>query len=146
VTAASTQSKGTEVLIPRGKICDKQIVDVATTVFVYGTLKRGCRNHRRLESAPFLGEAWTQPLYLLLDCGSYPGLVLAGSGHQGQAIYGELYRVEDRLLADLDVFEDAPGEFIRAAIELESGLSAQAYFYRRETVHRALYGAVWVDR
>jgi gamma-glutamylcyclotransferase (GGCT)/AIG2-like uncharacterized protein YtfP len=63
----------------------------------------------------------------------------------GQAIYGELYRVDEQFLAVLDAFEDAPREYTRAAIELQSDATAQAYFYRGETGHLRLCGAVWVE-
>ncbi|HEY1648622.1 MAG TPA: gamma-glutamylcyclotransferase family protein [Terracidiphilus sp.] len=118
----------------------------ATTVFVYGTLKRGCRNHRVLQSAVFLGEACTEPVYLMVDCGSYPGLVRAGDARRGQAIYGELYRVDEELLAALDAFEDAPREFVRDSVRLRDGVCAEAYFYRGETAHLALCGAVWREK
>jgi gamma-glutamylcyclotransferase (GGCT)/AIG2-like uncharacterized protein YtfP len=118
----------------------------ATTVFVYGTLKHGCRNHRVLESAVFLGEAWTRPLYRMVSCGSYPGLVHAESLKQGQAIYGELYRVDPLLLAARDALEDVPHEYIRDAIELQDGVIAQAYFYRGETANLSLCGAVWEEQ
>ena len=41
-------------------------------VFVYGTLKRGERNHYFLASAEYLGPAFTEPLYRMIDCGPYP--------------------------------------------------------------------------
>ena len=118
----------------------------ATTVFVYGTLKRGCRNHHVLQPAIFLREAWTKPDYLLYNCGSYPALVRADGKRAGRAIHGELYRVDAQLLAVLDALEDAPREYIRAAIALQDGSSAQAYFYCWETAHLPLCGAVWEEK
>ncbi len=118
-------------------------MDASVDLFVYGTLKRGCRNHRVLHPAVFLREAWTKPLYLMVDCGSYPGLVRTEAG---RAICGELYRVDAQLLAALDAFEDVPHEFIRATIELQNGLTAQAYFYDGEAAHLPLCGAVWEER
>ena len=117
-----------------------------TTVFVYGTLKRGCRNHHVLRSAEFLGEAWTQPLYRMVNCGSYPGLVRVGCAHEGHATQGELYRVDAPLLAVLDAFEDVPREYIRASIELQNGAAAQSYFYCGDTAHLPLCGAVWAEK
>jgi gamma-glutamylaminecyclotransferase len=121
-------------------------MDGATTVFVYGTLKRGCRNHHVLRPARFLGEARTEPLYRMVNCGSYPGLVHADGAQQRQAICGELYRVDAALLAVLDAFEDAPREFIRASIALQDGADAEAYFYRGATAHLPLCGPVWEER
>jgi gamma-glutamylaminecyclotransferase len=111
-----------------------------TTIFVYGTLKRGCRNHSAIQSGAFLGEARTEPGYGLVDCGSYPGLVRA-EGCAGVA--GELYLVDEELLAALDRFENAPNEFERAAIRLSDGREAQAYFYRGETACLPACGPVW---
>jgi gamma-glutamylaminecyclotransferase len=117
------------------------------TIFVYGTLKRGCRNHRFLQSAEFLGEAWTEPGYRMVDCGSYPntypGLVRAESG---EPVCGELYCVDAKLLAALDRFEDAPNEYQRTTIRLSDGREAQAYLYRGHTAHLPACGAVWKDR
>jgi gamma-glutamylcyclotransferase (GGCT)/AIG2-like uncharacterized protein YtfP len=115
------------------------------TIFVYGTLKRGCRNHRVMESAEFLREAWTKPEYRMVDCGSYPGLVRAETD-SGEALYGELYFVSAKLLAELDRFEDAPNEFERAVIRLRDGQEAQAYFYRGPAEHLPACGPVWRDR
>lgn len=121
-------------------------MDGATTVFVYGTLKRGCRNHRLLQSAVFLGEAQTRPLYRMVSCGSYPGLVHAEPLQPGQAIHGELYRVDAPLLVALDTFEDAPHEYSRDGIELEGGVTAQAYFYRGQSANLPPCGAVWEEQ
>jgi gamma-glutamylaminecyclotransferase len=120
-------------------------MDDATTVFVYGTLKCGCRNHHVLRSALFLGEARTKPVYRMVDCGSYPGLVQADGAREGHAICGELYGVDAALLAVLDAFEDAPREFIRASIALQDGRDAEAYFYQGETAHLPFCGAVWAE-
>jgi len=109
-------------------------------LFVYGTLKRGCRNHSRLRAAAFLGEAWTAPGYTLVDCGSYPGLVRA-EGSEG--VCGELYQFDTSLLAALDAFEDAPGEYLRVSIQLKDGGEAQTYLYREEAGHLNVYGPEW---
>jgi gamma-glutamylaminecyclotransferase len=81
-----------------------------TTVFVYGTLKRGCRNHSAMRGAEFFREAETEPAYLLVNCGAYPGLIHAKAGNTGLSIRGELYRVDQARLAELDRFEDVPNE------------------------------------
>ncbi|HEY1767232.1 MAG TPA: gamma-glutamylcyclotransferase family protein, partial [Terracidiphilus sp.] len=67
-------------------------------------------------------------------------------GRPGQAIQGELYRVDEKLLELLDAFEDAPREFVRDSVRLQDGLRAEAYFYCGETDHLPLCGAVWKDR
>jgi len=119
-------------------------MECAATLFVYGTLKRGCRNWSVLKAAVYLGEARTEPAYRMYNCGAYPGLVEADGG-EGQAIHGELYRVDERLLAELDGFEDAPNEYVRGPVALEGGATAQTYFYRLGTAHLRLCGAVWSE-
>src|SRR5215471_201591 len=60
-----------------------------TIVFVYGTLKRGERNHRLLADQEFLGAAVTVPRYRVFDLGPYPGLVRDDA--TGLAVRAELF-------------------------------------------------------
>jgi gamma-glutamylcyclotransferase (GGCT)/AIG2-like uncharacterized protein YtfP len=113
------------------------------TLFVYGTLKRGCRNHGAMRGAEFAGEAATEPAYLLVNCGSYPGLVRAGKGQAGMAIRGELYRMDEAQLAELDRFEDEGVEYVRGPIRLADGSEAQAYFYALPVAGLELFGEEW---
>jgi gamma-glutamylcyclotransferase (GGCT)/AIG2-like uncharacterized protein YtfP len=100
-----------------------------TTLFVYGTLKRGLPQSRLLAGQEYLGEAQTLPRYRLFHNGSYPCLV--EDRHQGVAVYGELWRVDDATLARLDEYENVPSAFLRAEIEI-AGQSPpiSAYFYQ----------------
>ena len=83
-------------------------------VFVYGTLKRGFRNHRFLEKASFVGEAYTVMHYRMLD-GSFP--VLRESGPDRMPISGEVYDVDARTLIKLDDLESvATGMYDRIEI------------------------------
>jgi gamma-glutamylcyclotransferase (GGCT)/AIG2-like uncharacterized protein YtfP len=116
-----------------------------TTLFVYGTLKRGCCNHSVMRGAEFVGEAATEPAYLLVNCGSYPGLVRAQKGQAGIAIQGELYRVDGSLLAILDRFEDVPCEYVRETIDLADGAQAQTYIYRRDVSGLKDCGLAWTE-
>ncbi|TLF45980.1 gamma-glutamylcyclotransferase [Halomonas urmiana] len=70
-------------------------------VAVYGTLKRGLRNHHWLDGADFLGgdRLTSATLY---DLGPYPAAKLEPS----QGIEVEVFRVDARLLAGLDRLED----------------------------------------
>jgi gamma-glutamylcyclotransferase (GGCT)/AIG2-like uncharacterized protein YtfP len=115
------------------------------TLFVYGTLKRGCRNHGAMRGAEFAGEASTEPGYLMVNCGSYPGLVRARDEQAGMAICGELYRVDDDLLAALDRLEGVPQEYVRATIRLADGCEAQTYFYALPVAGLEVCGAEWVE-
>ena len=68
-------------------------------VFVYGTLKRGFRNHRFLQNAVFAGKAHTLEKYRMLD-GRFP--VLLETGHDLKPISGEAYDVDGDTLNKLD--------------------------------------------
>ena len=92
-------------------------------LFVYGSLKRGCRNHAHMRGAIYRGEAITAPGYLLYLVGHYPALVVAGEG----TVKGELYEVTDEHLERLDVFEGHPDSYRRVSIVLADGLSVMAY-------------------
>jgi gamma-glutamylcyclotransferase (GGCT)/AIG2-like uncharacterized protein YtfP len=74
------------------------------TLFVYGTLKRGCCNHGLLAGQQFLGEGRTPPHYRLYDCGPYPGMVL--DQQRGVPVRGEIWQVDEEVFARLDEFED----------------------------------------
>lgn len=70
-------------------------------VAVYGTLKRGLRNHHWLEGADFLGSD-RLTLATLYDLGPFPG----AKPEPSHGVEVEVFRVNARLLADLDRLED----------------------------------------
>lgn len=115
------------------------------TLFVYGTLKRGCRNHGVMRRAQFLGEAAIEAEYLLVNCGSYPGLVRAANGQARCSIRGELYRVDEKLLAELDRFEGVPREYVRELIRLADGSVAETYIYVLPVEGLAILGREWSE-
>src|SRR5688572_19180393 len=84
-------------------------------LFVYGSLKRGFRHHDLLLGARFHGETVTAAGYQLVLLGEYPALADGGDG----TVTGELYSVENELLARLDAFEGA--EYERREVRLVSG-------------------------
>ncbi len=106
-------------------------------IFVYGTLKRGHRNHNLLHTAEYLGRAASLGDSFSMYCnGSYP--VLVRNGFRDQAVYGELYLVDDETLKALDWLEGvAHGLYKRESISLSVEDSyetiAEAYFYCHET-------------
>ncbi|SFU74499.1 gamma-glutamylcyclotransferase family protein [Halomonas korlensis] len=69
-------------------------------VVVYGTLKRGLRNHHWLQGAEFLGSdrLTTATLY---DLGPYPG----AKPEPSRGVEVEVFRVNARLLTNLDRLE-----------------------------------------
>lgn len=91
-----------------------------TTLFVYGSLKRGFSNQQWLEGQTFVGTAATAALYRMFDYGGFPALVLAAPlGVPGVCIRGELWEVEPVTLDRLDVLEGVPhGLYARAEIRL----------------------------
>jgi gamma-glutamylaminecyclotransferase len=95
----------------------------ARTLFVYGTLLSGEREHARLSGAERIGEARTEPIFQLVDLGPYPAMVLGGT----TAVAGELYRVDASTLRELDVFEEVPVLFQRLRVRLDSGELADTY-------------------
>jgi gamma-glutamylcyclotransferase (GGCT)/AIG2-like uncharacterized protein YtfP len=75
-------------------------------VFVYGTLKAGERNHHLLENATCLSkDAWIYGR--LFDTGhGYPCICVDAT----TKVYGELYKVSDEQLKQLDILEGYLGE------------------------------------
>ena len=116
-----------------------------TTLFVYGTLKRGGSNHHYLAGQQYLGAAHTVPGFNLYSLGTYPGLVTDPAATCGVA--GELWSVDDACLARLDVLEGlAEGLYRRAAIRLSHPVSPPAvetYYYLRDVTGRPAIGSAW---
>ena len=96
-------------------------------LFVYGTLRRGCRNHHLLRSAEFVGKAHTKKRFALYST-NIPYVIkwMAVS-----PIIGEVYRVDAFLLAALDVHEGHPYWYRRerVAVVLDDGEELQAWLY-----------------
>jgi gamma-glutamylcyclotransferase (GGCT)/AIG2-like uncharacterized protein YtfP len=113
-------------------------------VFVYGTLKRGCGNHRYLEGQAFVGTARTAPGFALFDVGGYPGMVRAPGG---ASVSGEVWSVDEDCLARLDELEGTDeGLYRRETVPLEGppGESeAQAYVYLKSTEGLVALGDSW---
>lgn len=87
-------------------------------IFVYGTLRKGECNHHLLESSDCLGLFETEPNYQLYEHDDYPGL-----SHGSNRILGELYRIDDAILSQLDVLEDVSVDFHRELIETPYGMA-----------------------
>jgi gamma-glutamylcyclotransferase (GGCT)/AIG2-like uncharacterized protein YtfP len=110
-------------------------------LFVYGTLRRDAANHHELRDARFVGLARTAPRYELVDMGGYPALLEGGD----RVVHGELYEIDDALLASLDAFEEVPDLYERkdVALDLDSknpstrSATVQAYVMTRQRADRA---------
>ena len=116
-----------------------------TTLFVYGTLKRGGSNHGHLAGQIFLGEARTGPGFTLFSLGAYPGMVAAPTDRTG--VTGELWSVDATCLARLDELEGtAEGLYRRGPITLATPADpapVETYFYLRPLAGRPPIGATW---
>ncbi len=113
-------------------------------IFVYGTLKRGLNNSFYLSGQRFIAEAKTQPVYRMVDCGGYPGMYLVKEN--GVSVEGEIWEVDEKCLAQLDLLEDViGGEYERVVIALASHGEAevQGYLYLRETSLLPDVGSNW---
>jgi len=105
-------------------------------LFVYGTLQRGCDNHRLLEgSSEFCGTACTViPYPLVVEGLPY----LLNQPNRGKCVRGELYSVENfETWKRLDRLEGHPTHYRRGYIEVccptlnddLTVVTAQTYFY-----------------
>jgi len=92
------------------------------TIFVYGTLMKGMRNHVYLEKAQFIGEASTKPEYELFTNGSIPAM-RAGK----ESVKGELYEADDATLKNLDVLEEVDSKLYEKREIDVGGKKATAY-------------------
>jgi gamma-glutamylaminecyclotransferase len=111
-------------------------------LFVYGTLKRGGRNHRLLADQRFVREVETAPAYRVYDLGPYPGLVRDEAN--GLAVRGELWDVSGCALEELDDFEGVPGLFDRRPVEIDdTDEPVMAYFWARAVPADAPSGDGW---
>ena len=88
-------------------------------VFVYGTLKRGFANHRLLEKAHFLGEAYL-PRTKMINLGAYPAVIAGGT----KEVMGEMYQVDDETLIRLDRLEGHPSFYERRQVKVFSIMPA----------------------
>ncbi len=117
-----------------------------STIFVYGTLKRGGSNHAFLARQRFLGTARTTPGFTLYSLGDYPGMVRAPGDIHG--VTGELWAVDDACLAELDRLEGLDeGLYERIDVILTPNPlapSAQTYLYSRPHHGLAPVGDTWL--
>ncbi len=97
-----------------------------TTIFVYGTLLKGQRNHKYyLSKSEFCGEA-TISGYEMYDCGYYPAIV-PGTG----TVSGEVYRVTDDELSNINRLEREGDLYIKTLVPIimHSGKKLEGWVY-----------------
>lgn len=93
-------------------------------VFVYGTLKRGQPNNHRMfdlsnGKAELLASARTTQKYPLIIATKYNIPFMLNIPGQGHRVRGEIYKVDDKMLAFLDDFESCPHMYQRSLVKLE---------------------------
>lgn len=84
-------------------------------VFFYGTLKRGYGNHRRMfgdstnnPNIKFIGNAKTMPEFGIVYANMLPYLI-----KDKLEVHGEVFRVSDSMLEQLDYLEGHPNHYVR---------------------------------
>jgi gamma-glutamylaminecyclotransferase len=107
---------------------------------VYGTLKRGFPNHRILADSEFLGRDWTDPEFIMVDLGAFPGVIPAGC----DAISVEVYRVDRETELKLDRLEGYPGFYQKIVVDTKFG-SAWMYILDGEMFSHLprIHGGYW---
>ena len=76
------------------------------SIFIYGTLKRGYPNHDKyLKDQNYLGEYRTVECYPLVIANKWFAPVLIHEPGEGNQIIGELYRINNNKLHELDRLE-----------------------------------------
>jgi len=104
------------------------LVPKTITLFVYGTLKRGGRLNSRLDDAEFMAEAKTSEKYIMYANDAFP-FVVKGKGPT--VIHGEVYKIDEYLLAKADAVESHPRLYKReeAEVTLNDGTRVKAWIY-----------------
>ncbi|CAH0551997.1 unnamed protein product [Brassicogethes aeneus] len=93
-------------------------------VFVYGTLKTGEPNHNWFTKDEegyhkFLFKAKTVAKLPLIIATKYNIPFLLYSPGNGHNVVGEVYEVDDKVLANLDILEEHPDYYIRELNEVQ---------------------------
>lgn len=98
----------------------KVISNKRIKIFVYGSLKRKCSNHKLLKDhATFIGAAKTIKKFAMYKAkyGNFPRLVETKSNSAKQ-VYGEIYEIYNpEFLTQLDQFEGLEYERIKIKVE-----------------------------
>lgn len=94
-------------------------------VFVYGTLKSGEPNHYWLTDvknggATFIGAGKTKTKFPLIIGSRFNVPFLLNQPGVGYEINGEIYSVDEKMLANLDVLEDYPQLYDRILIDVDA--------------------------
>jgi gamma-glutamylaminecyclotransferase len=95
-------------------------------IFVYGTLKYGHGNARFLSTSTFIGGG-TIKGFVMLHLGGCPGIV--PHADPKWTIEGEVYRVTDSVLSNIDKLEGHPNFYERTLVDVEGVFSEKVWTY-----------------
>lgn len=108
----------------------------ADLVFIYGTLKQGFPNHHLNQGTRVEGDFVTVQKYPLYLVGKRHSPWLLNSPGAGEQVFGELYRVDTKVLGALDILEriDRTDGYRRECIDVvdvqtDRRFSVYAYFH-----------------
>lgn len=96
-------------------------------IFVYGTLKRWRPNHSLIKHCTFLGEAYTNKEFTLVE-GGLPYLLR----QPGEGCLGEMFEIDWKDLIALDRLEGHPNFYRRETIkvyDLDTKAPVEVYAY-----------------
>ncbi len=96
---------------------------------VYGTLRKGFRNHRLLSGSKLVWRGFAEIPYEMVvggDC--IPYLIPSEELHK---VFLEVYEVPSDVLKTLDSFEDVPREYVRVRVYVHPIGFAWIYVARR---------------
>lgn len=99
-------------------------------IFVYGTLMKGQRAEHMMAGSDFGGYFQLKD-YAMYNLGRYPGIVPC----KGESVLGELYFVNDEMLATMDRYEEEGDLYLRAKVKIwteKTSFAAEAYVYNRD--------------
>ncbi|XP_050296741.1 putative gamma-glutamylcyclotransferase CG2811 isoform X2 [Anthonomus grandis grandis] len=110
-------------------------------VFVYGTLKKGEPNHQWFTKTAgahhkFLYNAQTIEQFPLIIATQFNIPFLLHAPGKGHHVQGEVYEVDNQVLADLDILEDHPRFYIREEYEvlnLGNNVTDKVWIYMMKT-------------
>jgi gamma-glutamylaminecyclotransferase len=105
-------------------------------VFICGSALRGQPDHQNLQSAKFIKETKTLPLYRLhaAENGWHPAIYQVSLGLDGISIPGEIYEMTAEQFSYLASNE--PPHMYPTEVQLEDGDTATAFFYPQELIEK----------
>ena len=111
-------------------------------VFVYGSLKKGFRNHSYfLEENKLLGSHITAPKFTMVSLGGFPGVLKGGE----TPISGEIYEINEGDLQRLDRLEGHPTFYCREQISTPYGDSWIYFLQGRHGDTNKVESGIWEE-